>query len=81
MRATAYLVSNQDEIIQAEKLNIKIPEAVIIEAETLFPVTAIIFAFRLGDKIKCITTLGGKDIVIKYEEEVWKRIEAYLIHA
>lgn len=83
MRAIAYLASNQNEIIQAEKLGIKVPEPIIVEVESLFPVTAILFAFNLVEskKIRCVTTLGGMDILLKYEEDVWKRIESHLQHA
>jgi len=79
MRAIGYIATNQADINEATRLNIKIPEAIMAEKEILIPVGIILLAFVHEDKIICTTSLG-KELHLKYEEEVWKRIESHLIH-
>lgn len=79
MKATGYIVTNQQEISEAVRLNLKVPEPIMAEKEILLPVSIILVAFVDDGKIKTITSLG-KDIQFKYDEKVWKRIEAHLEH-
>ncbi len=80
MKAIGYIVTNQDEIDEATRLNLnKKPDTITEEKEIFFPVGIIIFAFVHGGKIRTITSLG-KDIHFKYEEKVWERIKAHLEH-
>lgn len=79
MKATGYVVTNQQEINEAVRLNLKVPDPVMAEKEILLPVSIIVIAFIDDGKIKTITSLG-KEFHFKYDEKVWKRIEAHLEH-
>lgn len=79
MKAIGYITVNQIEIDEAKRLNLKIPEPVMEERQILFPVSIILLAFVHNDKIITVTSLG-RDLHFKYEEKVWKRIEAHLEH-
>lgn len=78
MRAIGYIIINQNDINEAERLNLKKPEPVMEEKELLFPVNIILLAYVHDDKIRTITTL--KELHFKYEESVWNRIKAHLEH-
>lgn len=79
MKATGYVVTNQQEINEAQRLNLKIPEPIMAEKEILLPVSIILLAFIDDGKIKTVTSIG-RELHFKYEEKVWKRIEAHLEH-
>jgi hypothetical protein len=80
MKAVAYLLANNDEIVAAQKMNLKVPAPETVEREVLFPIGTILFSFQVDDtKIKCITSFG-QELMLKNVPEVWSRIKAHLEH-
>jgi len=80
MKALAYLLANNDEILKARGMNLKEPEPDMVQKEVLFPINSIIFAFQVDDeKIKCFTTFG-QELSLKNTPEVWLRLKSHLEH-
>lgn len=87
MRAIAYLITNIQDVVEAKKRKeeLALPRAEEVpiqhaEFEVYFPVRAIQLAFLIegGKRIKTIQS--GQELILKYEDEVWERITAYLKH-
>lgn len=87
MKAIAYLITNIADVNEAKKQKeeLALPNAKDVplkhgEFEVYFPVRAISLAFLIegGKKIKTIQS--GQELILKYEEDVWERITAYLKH-
>lgn len=81
MKATAYLIENFEQMMQAEKLSLPNAEKPkYVEREFYFVLGAVAFAFLTDheDKqmIKCF--IGGQSILLKYDEPTWQTITTHL---
>lgn len=80
MKAIAFLLANNDEIVKAKAMNLKEPTPEMVEKEVLFPVSTVLFAFQVDEnKIKCITSFG-QELMLRNTPETWNRIKSHLEH-
>lgn len=79
MIAVAFLIANHDDRVKAEKLGFDMPPPEMVEREVMFPLCTVSFVFKVdSEKIKIIT--NGQEVLLKYTDETYSRIKAYLEH-
>ena len=82
MRAKAMVITNKEEINQAQTLGMReIPKPVLMTVPFVFHLQTITWAyFLLGpDLVKIIKiVINGAEITLEYEEDLWNKIDAFI---
>lgn len=82
MRAKAMVITNREEIIQAQTLGMReIPKPILVSVPFVFHLQSITWAYRLvgpdaAPLIKIVIT--GQEITLEFEETLWNKIDAFI---
>ena len=82
MRAKAMVITNREEIHQAQVLGMKeIPKPTLVSVPFVFHLQSVTWAYRIvgPDAIQLIKiVIAGQEITLEFEEEIWTKIDYFI---